>query len=355
MSSNFLSFQVEASVQDQINLARDLAILLRSGVTLNESIELLRNQAKSTTMKKLLAEIIEDVNRGTPLSITLQKSSIRLRGVFISMVKAGEVSGTLVNNLLFLSDWLERNLQLRQEVKSVTLYPKIVFAAAIMLGTGLAVFILPRLIPVFNGMKIELPLVTRAVLATAVFVKEYSIWIIFGVLVLFALFMAISRIKSTRRILQKVYLVTPFFGGLVRAYELALYSQLMHVLLKSGLTINEAFDIASTESTNVPYQDSFYYVKERLIKGVSLSDSISDFPKLYPGNFISIITVGEKTGTIEGSFESLAMFYNKEINTKTRNLPTVLEPILLVSIGIIVGVIALSIILPIYTLSGSLR
>ncbi len=355
MASNFLSFQVEAKVQDQINFARDLAILLRSGVTLNESVQLLRTQAKSATMKKLLDEVANDVNRGTPLSTTLEKSSVRLRSVFISMVKAGEVSGTLVNNLLFLADWLERNLQLRQEVKSVTLYPKIVFTAAIMLGTGLAVFILPRLIPVFNGMKIELPLVTRVVLATAVFVKEYSIWIIFGVLVLFALFMTISKIKSTRRILQRIYLATPFFGSLVRAYELALYSQLMHVLLKSGLTINEAFEIASTESANVPFQDSFYYVKERLIKGVSLSDSISDFPKLYPGNFISIITVGEKTGTIEGSFESLAIYYNKEINTKTRNLPTVLEPILLIAIGIIVGVIALSIILPIYTLSGSLR
>jgi type IV pilus assembly protein PilC len=355
MASNFLSFQVEASAQDQINFARDLAILLRSGVTLNEAIQLLRTQARTGTMKKLLDEATNDISHGTPLSTTLQKSSVRLRSVFISMVKAGEVSGTLVNNLLFLADWLERNLQLRQEVKSVTLYPKIVFTAAIMLGTGLAVFILPRLIPVFNGMKIELPLVTRAVLATAVFVKEYSIWIILGLLVMFALFTAISKIKFTRRILQKIYLATPFFGGLIRAYELALYSQLMHVLLKSGLTINESFDIASVESTNVPYQDSFFFLKERLIKGVSLSDSISDFPKLYPGNFVSIITVGEKTGTIEGSFENLATYYNKEINTKTKNLPTVLEPILLISIGIIVGVIALSIILPIYTLSGSLR
>ncbi len=355
MSSNFLSFQVEATAQDQINFARDLAILLRSGVTLNEAVQLLRTQAKSSSMKKLLDEVVNDVARGTPLSVTLQKSSIRLRSVFISMVKAGEVSGTLVNNLLFLADWLERNLQLRREVKSVTLYPKIVFTAAIMLGTALAVFILPRLIPVFEGMKIKLPFITRMVLASAVFVRQYSVWIILGLLFIVALYMMLSKIKFTRRILQKIYLATPFFGGLIRAYELALYSQLMHVLLKSGLTINESFEIASTESSNVPYQDSFFVVRDRLIKGVSLSDSIADFPKLYPGNFISIITVGEKTGTIEGSFESLADFYNKQINTKTKDLPTILEPILLVSIGIIVGLIALSIILPIYTLSGSLR
>ncbi|HRY30912.1 MAG TPA: type II secretion system F family protein [Candidatus Paceibacterota bacterium] len=355
MSSKFLSFQQNASQRDQINFARDLAILLRSGVTLNEAIRLLQSQAKSSAMKKLLSEAIENVSRGTTLSVTLQESSVRLRSVFISMVHAGEISGTLVSNLLFLADWLERNLQLKQEVKSVTLYPKIVFSAAILLGAGLAIFILPRLIPVFQGMKIALPLITRMVLATAVFVRSYSIWIILGILVFIVVFTALSRITLTRRWLQKFYLKIPFFGELIRAYELALYSQLMHVLLKSGLTINESFEIASTESSSVPYQDSFIIIKERLIKGVSLSDSIADFPKLYPPNFISIIAVGEKTGTIEGSFESLSAFYNREINTKTKNLPTILEPILLVGIGLVVGIVALSIILPIYTLSGSLR
>ncbi|HMP67628.1 MAG TPA: type II secretion system F family protein [Candidatus Paceibacterota bacterium] len=355
MSSNFLSFQVEVSQQEQIDFARDLAVLLKSGVTLNESVRLLREQAKSAALRKLLDEVSADLEHGTPLSITLQKSSVRLSSVFVSMVKAGEVSGTLVTNLTFLSDWLERNLQLRRDIKSVTLYPKIVFSAAIMLGAGLSVFILPKLIPIFVGMRIELPLITRVVLATATFVRDNSLMILLTALFIIVFFNIISRIKPTRRILQKIYLMTPFVGKLVTAYELALYSQLMHVLLKSGLTINESFEIASIESKNVPYQDSFLIIKEKLIQGVNMSESISDFSNLYPSNFRSIILVGEKTGTIENSFGNLAIFYGKEINTRTKNLPTVLEPILLVSIGLIVGLIALSIILPIYSLSGSLR
>lgn len=355
MSSKFLSFQTEVSVQEQIDFARDLAVLLKSGISLNEGMRLLREQAKSYSMKKLLDEIIVDLDHGSQLSITLQKSSVRLRSVFISMVKAGEVSGTLVNNLLFLADWLERNLQLKRDIRSVTLYPKIVFTAALMLGTGLAVFILPKLIPIFTGMKIELPWITRAVLAIAEFVRNYSLWIILGMLLIIVFVNLLHRIKFTRRILQKIYLSTAFLGPLVRAYELALYAQLMHVLLRSGLTINESFEIASMESTNVPYQDSFNTIKEKLIQGVSLSESLNEFGKLYPSNFRSIILVGEKTGTIEGSFSTLSEFYSKEINTKTKNLPTVLEPILLLCIGLVVGAIALSIILPIYSLSGSLR
>ncbi|HMP85327.1 MAG TPA: type II secretion system F family protein, partial [Candidatus Paceibacterota bacterium] len=217
------------------------------------------------------------------------------------------------------------------------------------------IFILPNLIPIFTGMKIQLPLVTRIVLNTATFFRDNTKMIALGVLLFIVFMVLISRWIPTRRILQKIYLRTPFVGPLVRAYELALYSQLMHILLKSGLTINESFDIASMESKNIPYQDSFLIIKEKLIQGVSLSESISTFENLYPHNFRSIIMVGEKTGTIEGSFENLAVFYGRDINTRTKNLPTVIEPILLVSIGLIVGLIALSIILPIYSLSGSLR
>lgn len=355
MASNFLNFQTKLPIQLQVDFARDLSVLLKSGVSINESLELLKDQTRSSLLKKLLNEALEDVSRGSPLSATLENSSIRLRGVFISMVKAGEVSGSLTENLIFVSEWLERNMQLKKDVRSVTLYPKIVFSAAILLGAGLAIFILPRLIPVFEGMKVELPAVTRFVLNTAEFVKYNTQDIFLWALITIVFYNIISRVKPTKRILQKIYLHVPFFGSLIRAYQLALYSQLMHVLLHSGLTINQAFDIARIESTNVPYQESFNKLKEQLLKGVGLSYSLKEFPSLYPANFVSIVSVGEKTGSLEESFYNLSKYYNREIVVKTKSLPTILEPILLITIGLVVGLIALSIILPIYQLSGSLR
>lgn len=355
MAKKAFAFQVKVPAQQQIDFARDLSVLLKSGVTISEGILILKNQARTSYMKKFLKEAKESLDRGSSLSSVLQNSNTRMRGVLISLVKAGEVSGSLVENLSFVADWMERNRELKNEVRSVTLYPKIVLTAAVMLGAGLALFILPKLIPVFEGMNVELPWVTKFVLATATFFQTYTMGIILGVLIFIVIFTLLSRWTPSRRILQKVYLRIPYFGEVIKAYELALISQLMYVLIKSGLTINQAFEIAGIESKNVPYQDSFLVIKGRLLQGVSLSESLKKYPQLYEANFVSTITVGERTGTLENSFANLSDFYNKRISVKTKNLPTVIEPILLISIGLIVGIIALSIILPIYTLSTSLR
>jgi type IV pilus assembly protein PilC len=355
MAKKSFAFQVKVPAQQQIDFARDLSVLLKSGITLSEASSILRGQAKTSYMKKLYSEIKESVDKGSSLSSILENSNVRMRGVLISLVKAGEVSGSLVENLSFVGDWLERNRELRNEVRSVTLYPKIVLSAAIMLGAGLALFILPKLIPVFDGMNIELPGITKFILATATFFQTYTLDIILGILIFIVIFTILSRWTPTKRILQSIYMTIPYFGEVIKAYELALFSQLMNVLIGSGLTINQAFEIAGIESKNIPYQDSFIRIKEKLLQGVGLSESLKEYPRLYPANFVSAINVGETTGTLEASFSNLSEFYNKLINVKTRSLPTVIEPILLLGIGIVVGVIALSIILPIYTLSSNLR
>ena len=355
MASKNIYLDKNISARDQIDLARDLSILLQTGVTLNESLKMILEQARSKKIKTLIEEMLHLVERGSTLSVAIKKSSLKLNDVFVSMVKAGEASGTLSRNLLFTSEWLERNLELKKNIKSVTLYPKIVMSAAFFLGMMLSIFILPRLIPVFTGMNMELPLITRMVLSTAVFFREYTLEILFGILALFILYKVLFKVNFTKRIIQKLYLKIPFFGNLIKSYELALCSQLMSVLLKSGLTINESFDVAASESKNLPYEDSFSIIKKRLIQGVPLSESIKNFKNLYPNNFPNVILVGEKTGTLEASFSNLADYYNRDIKMRTRDLPTILEPILLVVIGVVVGIIALSIILPIYTLSSGLQ
>jgi len=355
MAKNILQFQQNIKEKDQIDLSRDLSILLRTGITINEAVIMIKSQTRSSLLKKLLAEIQVSVENGSTLSSALDKSNYRLKSVFINLVKAGEASGSLSQNLNFISEWIERNVQLKRNIKSVTLYPKIVISAAFILGMFLSIFILPKLIPVFNSMSLELPMVTRIVLATAVFFRDKSWVVILTVLIAFILYKIISKVIFTRRLLQNFYLATPFFGGLMKSYELALFSQLMSVLLKSGLTINQAFEVAGSETRNVPYNDSFIKIKDRLIQGVSLSESIKNFEKLYANNYSSIILVGEKTGTLEESFRNLADYYNKDIQSRTKDLPTIIEPILLLFIGIIVGVIALSIILPIYQLSSGLQ
>ena len=145
----------------------------------------------------------------------------------------------------------------------------------------------------------------------------------------------------------------PFFGGLVVEYQLALISQLFSTLFRNDISMKECLDIASEGATNIHYKESITDMKEKVSSGTTLSDAMRNYPKLYPKNFISIVAVGERSGTLDGSFEYLSEFYTREVDAKTKRLPGIIEPVLLVFLGIIIGFVALAIILPIYQLTGS--
>jgi type IV pilus assembly protein PilC len=168
-------------------------------------------------------------------------------------------------------------------------------------------------------------------------------------------FQALQRVKPARRFFDGIYLRTTFFSGLFKGYELALISQLLSTLVKGGLSINEALGVAAEAATNVCYEDSLVVIQDRVAKGVTISEAMREYPQLYPVNMVVIIAAAEKSGSLEESLAHLAEFYSKEVDNKTKSLPTVLEPLMLIFIGLIVSLIALSIISPIYDLVQSLQ
>ncbi len=272
----------------------------------------------------------------------------------MALIKAGEQSGTLQGNLQFLAQWLSRSADLRREVTAATMYPKLVFGASLLLGGGLAVFILPMLVPLFNGLDVELPLITRILLAVSLFVQHYWLVTGIGVAALITLASYSGRVMFIRRLLHGWYIRMPFLGSLLRNYQLALLTQLFGTLLRSGLSLNESVEIVSQAATNVRYQDALIAVKKATEKGTTLSESMATFPMLFPKIVLNIIAVGENSGTLVNSFDYIADFYTKEVNAQAKKLPTIIEPLLLVFIAVIVGFVALAIIMPIYELTGSI-
>ena len=266
----------------------------------------------------------------------------------------GESSGTLEENLSFLADWLERDHDLRQEIKAATLYPKFIFGATFLLGGGLSIYILPNLVPLFDQLRVELPFTTRMLLAFSLFIQKFWFLVFAGIIFLIVGFIFLNKIKSVRRFSHLLYIKMPFVKGLVMSYQLALVSQLFFTLFKSGLPISEALAITSEAATNTHYQESIQQIKDRVGKGTTLSQAMSKYSKLYPKNMIGIIATGEKSGTLDTSFDYLSEFYSKEVRNKTKKLPTTIEPVLLVFIAIVVGFVALSIISPIYELTQGL-
>ena len=342
------------SIQERVDFAKNLSIMLRSGIAINEALTSLAQQSNSARFRKIVYRVRDDIENGTALSAAFGKE-VRIFGqIFVSMIKAGEQSGTLQGNLQFLADWLSRSADLRREVSGATLYPKLVFGASILLGGGLAVFILPMLVPLFTGLDVELPLITRVLLAVSIFIQKYWVACFVGLIAGTVFLTYVQRIRFIKKIFHYWYIKMPFVGSLLRNYQLALISQLFTSLLKSGLSLNESVEIVSQAATNIHYQLTLKHIQLNTEKGTALSASMGTFTAFFPKIFVNIVAVGEQSGTLVDSFEYLSEFYTKEVNAQAKKLPTIIEPLLLIFIAVIVGFVALAIIMPIYELTGSI-
>ena len=349
-----MTFKTKLRLEDQTEFAKNLSVLLRGGVSIDEAIMSLASQARSSGLKKTLTEISGHLAKGVSLYSAMASSSGQFGTVVTSLVKAGEVSGSLPENLDFLADWLSRDSNLRKEISSVTLYPKLVISATVILGGGLAIFILPKLVPMFSGLHVQLPWITQFILDSSVFLQNNWTTVVAGLVALVIFYQIIKRVKAVKYIIDRISIHIFFAGEMIRDYQLALFSQLMATLLKSGLTVDESLEIAYVGTGNLYYRKALTDIRERLLKGISVTETIKMFPTLYPANFVNLLAVGENSGSLQESFANLADYYTKEINIKTKSLPVVIEPILLVIIGVAVATLALAIILPIYKLTGSL-
>ncbi len=341
----------KVSSQELVDFSKNLLIMLKSGITINEALTFLAEQTKSKVFSKIIYKVRDEVRAGTFFSKALAKQKEIFGEVFISLVKTGEASGTLEENLAFLVEWLERNNDLKKEIDTAMIYPKIVLVATFLLVGMLIILILPHLIPLFETFKIELPLPTKLLLRLSIFIQKSWNLLIIGIVVIFVLFTSIYRIKKIKRFFHSLYLRIPFFGELIIEYQLALMSQLFSTLFRSGISIQESLKIVSGAITNICYQESLKEIEGRIQRGIPLAQAMHKYPKLYPDRFVNIIYVGEKSGTLDNSFVHLTEFYSKEINRRVKRLPSVVEPLLLIFIGLIVGFVALSIIMPIYELT----
>lgn len=351
-----MSIFTSISAQERIDFTKNLAIMLKSGVPINEALFSIAEQSRARAFKESITRVQKSVEKGTSLSGAIEKEKRAFDKVFTSLIVSGEASGTLPESLSFLSNWLERNNDLRKEISAATLYPKLVLGATFLLGGGLAVFILPRLTPLFSQLHVELPFTTRFLLALTQFLENF--WVVSLVFVVGTV-VGVTYLGRyylpVRKFFHLLSIRAPFFGSIFISYQLALLFELLGTQYKSGIPIVDSLHITAEAATNIHYSRSLAMIKEHVSRGSPLSKCMKEFPKLYPANVINIIAAGERSGTLEESFKYLAEFYSKEVSTKTKKLPTIIEPMLLVFIALAVGFVALAIISPIYELTGSIN
>ena len=339
---------------EKMMFARHLSVMVGSGLSLDRAIEVLSRQASSRKFRKILIELGEDVRRGVSFGDALTKHPTEFNELFVSMVRVGEESGTLEKVLKVLSGQMQKDHELLSRVRGAMIYPAIIFTVMLGIGILMMILVVPKLAEVFADLDIELPPTTRTIIFLGNFLAHNTVLVLISIPVLiFFIRVALSSTQG-KKVLDIIAIKSPLISGITKKVNTARFARTLGSLVRSGVPIVRTLEILSGTLTNHYYKDSILSAIERVKKGDSLSVSLGDYPRLYPPIVIQMLAVGEETGALAEIMQRLARFYEAEVTDTTRNLSSIIEPILMVAIGAAVGFFAVSMIQPMYSMLGSL-
>jgi type II secretory pathway component PulF len=341
--------------KEKIFFTQHLYLMIKGGLSLSEALETLKEETKSKTFKKVLDDVLKRVLEGESLNQGLSRHPKIFNQFFQGIVKIGEESGNLEENLQYLNSQLRSEYEIKRKVTAALIYPLIVVVLAVVIAFFVSFFVLPKAMAIFQMFNFQLPLTTRILISVAKFLKRSWAPIIIVVIFLILLFQALKKIKIFRYLFDKFNLSLPIFGPVFKNVNLVQFSQSFSTILKSGISLLDAFDICVQNLPNEILKESLVSVKAEVEKGGKISQGLKNYPKVFPPIFSQMVSVGERSGSLEDSFLYLSQFYQEEIDSALKNVSTVLEPLLLILVGLFVGFVALAIITPIFQFTGSLR
>ena len=339
------------SRNDRIFFIDNLATMLNAGLTLSLALRTLIGEAKHKAMRLAIEDIERTVDNGNQFSEGLLDHPEIFSPLFIAVVRVGETGGKLGEVLTRLTEIAKKERALRSKVINALIYPAIVSIAMVGIVVVLMLYVFPQLISIFKEVNVALPLQTRILIGTVGFLQEYGIFVGFAVIALFFLFLASRKIRSVHRFYHAVLLRLPFIGGVVRELSLTRLLSNLQMMMTSGVPIVQAFTIGSETAGNLVYEDTLLAVAKKLELGNALHTAFAEYPSLFPSLTVTMAKVGEETGTLDEIMGKLQSFYEQRVENIFANLSTIIEPAMLIVIGIMVGFIAVSVILPIYDLA----
>jgi type II secretory pathway component PulF len=343
------------SLKDQIFFAKRLSFFIHAGVPLIEAIDIIRMQTRSKAKKELFNGIQKDIAEGQYLATSLARSGGVFNDFAINIIRVGEGSGILKENLTYLADELTKRKELRSKVMSALIYPAFITIATFGITILLTVFIFPKIMPIFVSLHVPLPVTTRALIAISLFLKTWGLLTLFILIVIgIAVLILRNTYPRVRHICDSMLLSLPLAGGIAKNYNLANYSRTLGLMLRSGIPITTAMGVVSETTPNLLYKNAYTEITDSLVRGETVSQGLARFPKLFPDVLTHMVSVGEKTGSLAQTLIYLAELYETEVNDLTKNLSSSIEPVLMMVMGLIVGLIAVSIITPIYAITQHL-
>lgn len=337
------------SLKDKIIFTRQLSVMVKAGLPIIKALDALGKQTDSAYFKKIIADISNQVRGGKTLSKALSKYPDVFPEIYMAVVKAGEETGQLADVLLNLADQQEKDADLVSKIKSAMIYPAIILIALVGVVILIIFFVLPNLQGVFTESGTQLPLATRLLLSTSSIVQHYFLIVVIFFIGLYIGFRAWVRLPSGRSFYDKFRITVPIFGPLTKKVYMARFARTMAMLTKASLPILVSLKIIRKTINNYHYDLAFDRIERAIESGKSLSIALQAEP-LFPAMVGQLASLGEEAGSIEGVFIEIATFYDKEVNTLSSNLSTLLEPVMLIIMGVGVAFVVFAVIQPIYGL-----
>ncbi|MFW5702682.1 MAG: type II secretion system F family protein [Candidatus Dojkabacteria bacterium] len=333
---------------------RHLSIMLESGLSLEAAIKVLAEQADDSRLAKAFIGLLESIQSGQTLAEGMKKYPKVFSSISVSIVNIGEQGGTLEKNLDYLADFLKNQYELQRKVKGALVYPLIVLALTVVEMLGVIFFILPKLDSLFSTFD-DIPPFTKFVMDASRVIRENSVLAGGSVVAFGVVFGSFMKTKTGKNLRNKAMLNAPVVKKLYKSQLLATFSRTLGILLESGIPISKSLSIAAETINDETYMNALVRVQQQVQAGNTLAASLSEYSKLFPATFVKIVEVGEATGSLEESLDHMYEYYNEEVNDMANNLTTLLEPLLLIFIGAMIGILAVLIIAPIYQLTGTLN
>jgi type IV pilus assembly protein PilC len=353
LATAFRRFQ-RIGLRDLTVFSRQFATMVNAGLSIVRTLTILESQTENPRLREIIGAVRRDVEEGSPLSDAMAKHPDAFSSLVVNMVRAGEVGGVLDDVLQRIASFFEKDLALRQKVRAAVTYPLVVFTFAIGIVLFLVFFILPQFVAFFEGLDLVLPLPTRILMATTRFVTaRWYVLVAAAVLAVYG-FRSYVRTPEGRMWWDRWKLNMPLFGPLVRKVSISRFSRTFATLLASAVPIIQALEVVGRAVDNTVFQRATEQVKGSIREGESISGPLQQ-SGIFPPMVIHMVSVGEETGNLDGMLQKVADFYDQEVETMLSQLTSILEPLLILFLGIVVGFIVLSFYLPLYQLITGIR
>lgn len=343
------------SVSEQIILTKNLSGMIKAGLSLDRAISVLKKQTKNPKLNKVLTSLSDDINSGATLSSGLAKFPNVFSPLFVSMARSGEESGNLASALSDIGMNLEKAHSLTKKVRGALIYPGVILSAMVVIGILMFAFVVPTLAKTFQELNITLPLATRILVFFGNFFSSHLLLTFLIVIIfVFGIYMLV-RSKFMAPYIDFLVVRLPVVGTLAKELNTARTARTMSSLLFSGVSITRAIEITTDVVQNSYFKKILNEARVNVEKGAPFSQSFAANANLYPVMMSEMIQVGEETGKLSDMLLQVADFYEEEVESKTKNLSTIIEPVLMVVIGAAVGFFAISMISPLYSILGSIE